>query len=154
MLVDFRPGPAAHLTEPQAAQVHRRQQASPGRGHGSIWPGKSLKTRVPGTVPGSCSRGTFNANVIPAATSIRWYPHPVTLACCKVGLDRPLIRTAFVAKLFRSARVSRPLPEPAFEVSGSSRASAADRTLEASAPGHPDRPSITRLSDQGELWLQ
>jgi len=29
------------------------------------------------------------------------------LACCKVGLDRPLIRTAFVANLFRSARVSR-----------------------------------------------
>src|SRR5271166_1103532 len=31
------------------------------------------------------------------------------VACCKVGLDRPLIPTAFVANLFRSARVSRPL---------------------------------------------
>src|SRR5271157_3738399 len=30
------------------------------------------------------------------------------LACCKVGLDRPLIPAAFVANLFRSARVSRP----------------------------------------------
>ena len=30
------------------------------------------------------------------------------LACCKVGLDRPLIRTAFVTNLFRSAAVSRP----------------------------------------------
>src|SRR5271166_830313 len=72
------------------------------------------------------------------------------LACCKVGLYRPLIPTAFVANWFRSARVSRPrrsadgrspgeaptvgdcgrrgragqeaLPEPAFEVPGSSRA--------------------------------
>ena len=75
------------------------------------------------------------------------------LACCKVGLDRPLIRTAFVANLFRSARVPHPavwptvgpevtrrrpgtgipalaedgrvrrtLPEPVFEVPGSSRA--------------------------------
>ncbi len=75
------------------------------------------------------------------------------LACCKVGLDRPLIRTAFAANLFRSARVPhaavwptvglqvtrrrpgtgrpalaedglvrRTLPEPAFEVPGSSRA--------------------------------
>ncbi len=32
----------------------------------------------------------------------------VRLACCKVGLDRPLIPTAVVADLFRSARVSRP----------------------------------------------
>jgi hypothetical protein len=30
------------------------------------------------------------------------------LACCKVGLDGPLIPTAIVANLFRSARVSRP----------------------------------------------
>ena len=30
------------------------------------------------------------------------------MACCKVGLDRPLIPTAFVANLFRWARVSRP----------------------------------------------
>src|SRR5208337_62965 len=30
------------------------------------------------------------------------------LACCKVGLDGPLIPTAVVANLFRSARVSRP----------------------------------------------
>ena len=29
------------------------------------------------------------------------------VACCKVGLDRPLIRTVFVADLFRSATVSR-----------------------------------------------
>jgi len=32
----------------------------------------------------------------------------VGLACCKVGLDRPLIPPAFVANLFRSAKVSRP----------------------------------------------
>ena len=32
------------------------------------------------------------------------------LACCKVGLDRPLIPTIVVADLFRSARVSRPDP--------------------------------------------
>src|SRR5208283_358438 len=32
----------------------------------------------------------------------------VSLACCKVGLDRPLIPAAFAANLFRSARVSRP----------------------------------------------
>jgi hypothetical protein len=32
------------------------------------------------------------------------------LECCKVGLDRPLIPTAFVANLFRSARVSLPRP--------------------------------------------
>jgi hypothetical protein len=39
------------------------------------------------------------------------FHHPtLALACCKVGLDRPLIPTAFVANLFRSARVSRPLP--------------------------------------------
>jgi hypothetical protein len=31
----------------------------------------------------------------------------VGLACCKVGLDRLLIPAAFVANLFRSARVSR-----------------------------------------------
>jgi len=31
-----------------------------------------------------------------------------TLACCDVGLVRPLIPTAFVANLFRSARGSRP----------------------------------------------
>ena len=30
------------------------------------------------------------------------------LTCCKVGLQRPLIPTAFVANWFRSARVSRP----------------------------------------------
>ncbi len=30
------------------------------------------------------------------------------MACCKAGLDRPLIPTAFVANLFRWARVSRP----------------------------------------------
>ena len=30
------------------------------------------------------------------------------LACCKLGLDRPLIPTAFAADLFRSATVSRP----------------------------------------------
>ena len=30
------------------------------------------------------------------------------VACRKVGLDRPLIPTAFVANLFRLARVSRP----------------------------------------------
>ncbi len=30
------------------------------------------------------------------------------LVCCKVGLDRPLIPAAFVANLFRSAKVSRP----------------------------------------------
>src|SRR5271166_7161759 len=29
------------------------------------------------------------------------------VACCKVGLDRPLIPTAVVANLFRSAKVSR-----------------------------------------------
>jgi hypothetical protein len=34
------------------------------------------------------------------------------LACCKVGLDRQLIRTAFVANLFRSAAVSRPRRSP------------------------------------------
>jgi len=34
------------------------------------------------------------------------------LACCKVGLDRPLIRTAFVANLIRSARVSSPAVWP------------------------------------------
>ena len=61
----------------------------------------------------------------------------VPLACCKVGLDRPLIPTAFVANLSRSARVFKPLPEPAFfEVPGSSRAAATDRSLEVSAPGH------------------
>ena len=32
----------------------------------------------------------------------------LALACCKVGLDRPLIPTAVVANLFRSASVSRP----------------------------------------------
>src|SRR5208282_2532298 len=32
------------------------------------------------------------------------------LACCQVGLDRPLIPAACVANLFRSARVSRPRP--------------------------------------------
>jgi len=32
------------------------------------------------------------------------------VACRKVGLDRPLIPTAFVANLFRSARVSRSWP--------------------------------------------
>ena len=32
------------------------------------------------------------------------------LACGKVGLDRPLIPAAFVANLFRSARVCRPCP--------------------------------------------
>ena len=31
-------------------------------------------------------------------------------ACCKVGLDRPLIPAAFVANLFRSARARRPCP--------------------------------------------
>ena len=34
------------------------------------------------------------------------------LACCKVGLDCPLIRTAFAANLFRSAAVSRPCRSP------------------------------------------
>jgi len=106
------------------------------------------------------------------------------LACCKVGLDRPLIRTAFVANLFRSARVPHPavwptvglevtrrrpgtgrpalaedgrvrrtLPEPAFEVLGSSRAAAADRSLEALAPGHRDghdhSPSLEPRSGGG-----
>src|SRR5208337_1451270 len=33
-------------------------------------------------------------------------------ACCKVGLDRPLIPTVFVANLFRSARVCRPRRSP------------------------------------------
>src|SRR5271157_3768080 len=37
--------------------------------------------------------------------NLRW---TLPLACCKVGLDRPLIPAAFVANLFRSARVSRP----------------------------------------------
>ena len=32
----------------------------------------------------------------------------MALKCCKVGLDRPLIPTAFVADWFRSAAVSRP----------------------------------------------
>jgi hypothetical protein len=36
----------------------------------------------------------------------------VTLACCKVGLDRPLIPTAFVANLLRSPRVARPTVRP------------------------------------------
>src|SRR5271166_358975 len=31
-----------------------------------------------------------------------------SLACCKVGLDRPLIPAAFAANLFGSATVSRP----------------------------------------------
>ena len=31
-----------------------------------------------------------------------------SVACCEVGLDRPLIPTAFVANLLRSARASRP----------------------------------------------
>ncbi len=35
-------------------------------------------------------------------------PAGLAPACCKVGLDRPLIPTAFLANLFRSARVSRP----------------------------------------------
>ena len=30
------------------------------------------------------------------------------LACCQVGLDRPLLPAAFVANWFRSARVFRP----------------------------------------------
>ena len=36
----------------------------------------------------------------------------VRLACCKVGLDRPLIPGAFVANLFRSPRVARPTVRP------------------------------------------
>ncbi|MGA2702990.1 MAG: hypothetical protein ABSH35_18085 [Isosphaeraceae bacterium] len=38
----------------------------------------------------------------------RTNPAGLAPACCKVGPDRPLIPTAFVANLFRSARVSRP----------------------------------------------
>ena len=34
------------------------------------------------------------------------------VACCKVGLDRPLIPTAFVANLLRSPRVARPTVRP------------------------------------------
>ena len=101
----------------------------------------------------------------------------LTLAVCKVGLDRPLIPTAFVANLVRSARVSRPrrsadrgspgnapmvgdwetcgrggragqeaLPEPVFEVPGSSRVAAADRSLEAPAAGRRDGTIRSRAS--------
>jgi hypothetical protein len=36
----------------------------------------------------------------------------LVLACCKVGLDRPLIPTAVVANLFRSAKSSDPAVRP------------------------------------------
>jgi|GEM_PF-3582309 len=101
----------------------------------------------------------------------------LTLAVCKVGLDRPLIPTAFVANLVRSARISRPrrsadrgspgnapmvgdwetcgrggragqeaLPEPVFEVPGSSRVAAADRTSISSTRGSFRTPAPARLS--------
>jgi hypothetical protein len=105
----------------------------------------------------SASKGCRSSRTSPTPMNLIgsfmvWYRGPA-LACCKVGLDRPLIPTTFIANLFRSARVSRPrrladrrsprdvspagdwetcarrgwavgrpLPEPAFEGPGSSRA--------------------------------
>src|SRR5271157_921629 len=59
-------------------------------------------------------------------------------------------------------RVRRPLPEPAFEVTGSSRAAAADRSLEAPAPGRRDgtilfpASYLTRARERqsSEVWCR
>src|SRR5271157_6645085 len=50
-------------------------------------------------------REEFVAFLGPAGTG--WGERRPGVACCKVGLDRPLIPTAVVANLFRSARVFR-----------------------------------------------
>jgi hypothetical protein len=65
--------------------------------------------------------------------NLRWTLPP---ACCKVGLDRPLIPTAFIANLFRSARVSRPR-RSAF---GSARVSRPRRLADRGSPG--DAPTV------------
>src|SRR5271157_4241872 len=57
-------------------------------------------------------------------------------ACCQVGLDRPLVPAAFVANLFRSARVSRHR-RSAF---GSARVSRPRRLADRGSPG--DAPPV------------
>jgi len=66
----------------------------------------------------------------------------LTLACCKVGLDRPLIPTAFVADLFRSARLFRPR-RSAFR---SARVSRPRRPADRGSPG--DAPPVGGLGDR------
>src|SRR5271157_2088157 len=61
----------------------------------------------------------------------------VGLACCQVGLDRPLIPAAFVAYLFRSPTVSRPRPS-------------ADRGSPVDAPTVGDWESVGRRGRAGQ----
>ncbi len=69
----------------------------------------------------------------------------VSLACCKVGLDRPLTPAAFVANLFRSARVSRlrhsafrsaPVSRPRRSAFRSARVSRPRRSADRRSPGN------------------
>jgi len=60
----------------------------------------------------------------------------MTPACCKLGLDRPLILTAFVANLFRSARLFR----PRHSVFRSARISRPRRSADRGSPG--DAPPV------------
>jgi len=71
------------------------------------------------------------------------------VACCKVGLDRLLIPTAFVANLLRSARVSRSCPSafrsarvsrPRRSAFGSARVSRPRRLTDRRSPG--DAPTV------------
>jgi len=65
------------------------------------------------------------------------------VARCKVGLDRPLIPTAFVANLFRWARVSRPR-RSAFR---SARVSRPRRSTDRGSPG--DAPPVGNCGRRG-----
>src|SRR5271157_5638962 len=89
--------------------------------------------------PSSSKRNLHTAR-IPAARKgnltervVAESPRP---ACCKVGLDRPLIPTVFVANLLRSARVSRPCRS-------------ADRTSPGDTPTVGDRESVGRRGRAG-----
>ncbi len=59
---------------------------------------------------GSSRSSTGCGSIFPHRFDLRNDAGDVALVCCKVGLDRSLIPTAFVANLFRSARVSRSWP--------------------------------------------
>ncbi len=72
--------------------------------------------------------------------ALEWYS-TLVLACCKVGLDRPLIPTAVVANWFRSARVFRPRRS-------------ADRRSPGDAPTVGDRETCGRGGRAGQEVLR
>ncbi len=99
-------GPSDLNTASRTGPIGNSSEISSTLGSRSAWKCAMNDQAWPASA-GSSRSSTACASIFPHRFDLRNHAGGVALACCKVGLDRPLIPTAFVAKLFRSARVSR-----------------------------------------------